>query len=220
MKKEKFKQILLGNDIPKYLNEVEAEAIRILQAYNLPTQIKRLSSVKIYETITGEKLIDTVKVSPQGKFTYKLPIEIYQAKGVLVQVAAARHQRQESEIHDDFTGIARDYHALAVAKIGRIVSFSTTSSARGTNVGLSNKGKEKPFTRYMREAIAMTPVDQIGSKFDAVIGTIRYYNNDEIEIESVDENRLGVTRVRYYDITTGKECSAAKRTLANHIYKK
>ena len=56
-----FKQINLSRDIPKFIDEVEQEAVRILEANNLPTDSRQLSNEMIYEVTTGKKLKETLK---------------------------------------------------------------------------------------------------------------------------------------------------------------
>ena len=119
-----FKQIRITSDIPKFLDAVEQEAIRILEENNLPTDGRQLSVKVIYEAIIGKKLINTLKESPGGEFSYDIPISIYQAKRIINLTFAARKQIEASLVLNELNWIARDGLAFAVGEIIRVMNLS------------------------------------------------------------------------------------------------
>jgi hypothetical protein len=150
-----FKQIRLSQDIPKFLDAVEQEAIRILEAYNLPTD-GQFDEKIAYEATNNRKWLDAVKES-DGDFEFRWPTSIYQAKRIIIMVQGAKWHITQSEFHDELN-IARDGLAFMVGEIVRVMYLNRLPFFIGIDSPKStgNTGKTWSSTAFIEDAINKT----------------------------------------------------------------
>jgi hypothetical protein len=169
-----FKQIRITSDIPKFLDAVEQEAIRILEANDLPID-GRFRDEIIYETINDRKLIDAVKES-DGDFEFRIPTSIYQAKRILILALGARWHIKQSEFHDELN-LARDGLAFMVGEIVRVMYLNRLPVFIGIDSPKStgSAGKKWPSAVIIENAIKSTARSKEHWEFNGndVLDTLR-----------------------------------------------
>lgn len=205
----KFKQVRLGQDIPKFIDAVEAEAIRILEEHNLPTDSQQLSEIVIYETINNRKWIDAVKEAPDGDVEYRMPTSIYQAKRILTLALAARWHTKQSEFHDELN-LSRDGLAFTVGEIVRLMYLSRLSFYIGIDSPKSkgNTGKKWPSTSLTEDAIKKTFSSKEHWEFNGndVLDTLK---EDEEVFEFMNDAGNPAFSLTYFD-ESGKSVTVSK----------
>jgi len=221
----KINPVRLGQDIHKYLDNVEIEAKRVIEAHGLPTEQNQLTNDLIYEVINKKKVIDVLRESPDEKFSFKIPIDIYLAKNILNQCRLAQWQFEQSKFLGEQTYIAVEGFGFAIGKINQYMSMFESSFFAGK---VSQHGKEKKSrskkitTPFIESMITETLSDKSDCNPDDVINTIRNLRMNDFDIDTVHEYlKEGIPRVTisYYDCNAEKCCEydVSQKTIANRI---